>query len=217
MKNIKVIPISVPTAEDLSIITDAARMTQVRDYEFGNQPNTKLVVSLIKMGHWAPLEFVDMTVLIRGCSRTFLAQITRHRLCSFMSSSQQYQLHNDFHYVIPEEFVDNSEYSALMDTINTEYCKFEKTVGRDVARYVLPNACRVDLLIKANLRQWLSVIIPQRICHRNTPETKHIMKLICELLPYNLLTGPACLTMGICDQGKMACSTPYTCKEELLP
>lgn len=216
MKKIKVTCIK---QDDLGIITDAAKLTQIRGYVPQGTSNEGLVARLILMGHWAPLEFADMTVFIQGCSRVFLAQITRHRLVSFMSSSQQYQDHSNFDYVTPEALgeADKADYTKIMSRLDWEYRKLASSIGKDDARYLLPNACRVDLLMKANLREWLSVIIPQRICKRNTPETVHIMKLICEHLPFNMLTGPACITTGHCDQGKMACNDPYTCTSDLLP
>ena len=218
MNKIKVIGIQVPTEKELALITDAARLTQVKDYSFTGQYIPKLAQKLLTMGHYAPFEFVDMTVFIKGCSRTFLAQITRHRLCSFMSSSQQYQ-----HIKIPDFVIpcglSEEQITRYIDSANENwevYNELEKEVGRDQARYILPNACRVDLLIKANLREWLTVIIPQRSCKRNTTETQYIIREICQLLPYDLLTGPECLTLGKCNQGSMACNDTYQCKGDLL-
>lgn len=219
MNKIKVIPLRVPSEADLALITDAARLTQVFDYSPTGQFMPGLAKRLMDMQHWAPFEFCDMTVLIKGCSRTFLAQITRHRLCSFISSSQQYQDHSKFDYVVPTSITgsDLKMYQKTMEKLRADYITLVEAVGKDDARYVLPNACRVDLMVKANLREWLSVIIPQRSCKRNTPETIHIMKLICALLPIDLLTGPECITTGGCNQGKMSCRDLYQSKMELLP
>ena len=94
-------------------------------------------------------------------------------------------------------------------------------VPRDQARYVIPGAARNDLFMDANARQWIEVILPQRICKRNTLETRHVMALILKnlMLNYDYLfkhAGPACLTCGKCDQGKMSCGRPFTAFDELL-
>ena len=218
MNKIKVIPLAIPSDKELALITDAARLTQVFDYSPTGQYMAGLAKRLMTMGHWAPFEFCDATFLIKGCTRVFLAQITRHRLASYMSSSQQYQDHSKFDYLTPKSLSDVGVdiYATRMESIRKAYIDLLPLIGKDDARYVLPNACRVDLIIKANLREWLSVIIPQRICKRNTPETIYIMQQICQFLPYDLLTGPECITDGKCNQGSMACSDPYQCVGDLL-
>ena len=215
MNKIQVVPLTMPNENDLKLITNAAKLTQVFDFSFKDSVNYRLLSRLIDMGHWAPFEFADFTVFINGCSRVFLAQICRHRLASYMSSSQQYQDHSNFDYVIPNEIEDLENYQNVMSDLKVLYVNELQKSNKDAARYLLPNACRVNLMMKANFREWLSVIIPQRICKRNTPETIIIMKKIAAYFPFVLLTGPPCLTEGACNQGKMCCKSPYKDKSEL--
>ena len=52
-------------------------------------------------GHASPIEHASFTFGIEGVSRTFLAQVTRHRIASFSVQSQRYVRLEDFRYVIP--------------------------------------------------------------------------------------------------------------------
>ena len=219
MNNIKVTLINTITDKDLSLISDAARLTQVVDFSLTGQYIPKLVKKLKDTNHTSLFEFVDTVFFIEGVSRVFLSQITRHRHCSFVSSSQQYQHQEKPSFIIPTGLhpEDQDEYLCQMEAAWSVYNYLEKQVGRDQARYVLPGAAKVNMLIKCNLRELLFNIIPLRTCRRNTEETKHVLKLICNLIPYDLLTGPACLTTGKCDQPtNMACNNQYQSIGDLL-
>ena len=58
---------------------------------------------LSDVGHASPIEHASFTFGIEGVSRTFLAQVTRHRIGSFSVQSQRYVRLEDFRYVIPPE------------------------------------------------------------------------------------------------------------------
>ena len=53
-------------------------------------------------GHASPIEHASFTFGIEGVSRTFLAQVTRHRIASFSVQSQRYVRLDDFRYVVPD-------------------------------------------------------------------------------------------------------------------
>lgn len=65
----------------------------------------KFVRMLAEMGHESPLEHASFTFGIEGVSRTFLAQMTRHRIASYSVQSQRYVEKSDFalDYVTPPE------------------------------------------------------------------------------------------------------------------
>lgn len=222
MKNIKITILDQPSPDQLRIITDAAALTQIKGYIPGTKPfSIELCKRLKDMGHTSLFEFAHLTVFIENASRIFLSQITRHRMASYTSQSQQYQKHHGFDFVIPEDIKQSEYYGtylAFMEDAERLYSKLEASVGRDSARYVLPGATCNNLLMSANLREWLTVIIPQRLCLRNTTETQYIMKLILDkikdapLRDLFLLSGPACCS-GTCDQGSMSCGKPFKMEE----
>lgn len=229
MKNVKISLVLSPSVEPVSFIGGLARLTQLKK-EF--EPTTyerglKILDSLMAYGHTSLLEALDFGVVVSGASRVFLAQLTRHRLASYVSQSQQYQDHDNFPFTVPESIASNEEaltkFENCMRDIDALYTEL-KTLGisRDDARYVLPGAASNDLFIKANAREWLLSFFKLRLCKRNTPEVMYIMRLILTLFmehgygPIFQYAGPACVTCGQCDQGKMTCGEPFRSREELL-
>ena len=86
---------------------------------------------LSDLGHASPIEHASFTFGIEGVSRTFLAQVTRHRIASFSVQSQRYVRLEDFRYVIPPEieaipaakrqFIDamNADAQKYLDLVHT--------------------------------------------------------------------------------------------------
>ena len=67
---------------------------------------------LSNLGHASPLEHASFTFGIEGVSRSFLAQISRHRIASFSVQSQRYVDMDNADHVIPKEIYD-AGYSAV--------------------------------------------------------------------------------------------------------
>ena len=67
------------------------------------EKTTAFLQKLSDLGHASPIEHASFTFGIEGVSRTFLAQVTRHRIGSFSVQSQRYVRLEDFRYVIPPE------------------------------------------------------------------------------------------------------------------
>ena len=133
------------------------------------------------VGHASPIEHASFTFGIEGVSRTFLAQVTRHRIGSFSVQSQRYVRLEDFRYVIPPEieaipearaqFIasmndDAKKYLELVQTLENAHtarfmaggldekaarAKASKQANED-ARFVLPNACETKMVMTMNCR-----------------------------------------------------------------
>ena len=78
------------------------------------------------VGHASPIEHASFTFGVEGVSRTFLAQVTRHRIASFSVQSQRYVRLEDFRYVIPPE----------IEAIPEAKEKFIETMNADAAKYL---------------------------------------------------------------------------------
>jgi thymidylate synthase (FAD) len=228
MRELKVILVTKPDFDPLAMIGGLARLTQIKD-EFNvtsHERGLAITKAIHQMGHTSLLECGDFGFIFVGASRVFLAQITRHRMASYTSGSQQYQDHDDFPYVIPDSILHNSgalsKYMEIMGLINECYIALKLEVGRDDARYVLPGAARNNLYAKFNARELITAVIPQRLCRRNTAETMKWMRLMMhELIIAGFgelfsITGPACITTGKCDQAKMSCGRPFESWEDML-
>lgn len=146
------------------------------------------------IGHESPIEHASFTFGIEGVSRTFLAQVTRHRLASFSVQSQRYVRLEDFRYVIPPEieaipeakaqFIasmndDARKYLELVHTLENAHtarlmaegldekaarAKASKQANED-ARFVLPNACETKMVMTMNCRS-LQNFFNLRCCNR---------------------------------------------------
>ena len=65
------------------------------------EKTASFVEMLSEIGHESPIEHASFTFGIEGVSRSFLAQVTRHRMASFSVQSQRYVKENMFEYVLP--------------------------------------------------------------------------------------------------------------------
>lgn len=149
---------------------------------------------LSDFGHASPIEHASFTFGIEGVSRTFLAQVTRHRIASFSVQSQRYVRLEDFRYVIPPEIEAIPEAKAkFIETMNLDAAKYLELVksledahtarlmaegmdekkarvkaskqANEDARFVLPNACETKMVMTMNCRSLLN-FFNLRCCNR---------------------------------------------------
>ncbi len=181
----------------------------------------KTLENIGHLPHPTVQKFSLITIAIVGASRRFLAQITRHQNeVKFMSASLQYSNYTgkaDF--AIPYEIMAaNKEIQELyMKSCQSDMDCYELLcemgIGHDAAGYATPSGLRNVLLIGATPYQWKHMI-GQRICRRNTDETRIVMLNVWEEL-YNLspilfapdLTGPFC-QRSFCTEENMSCGNP---------
>lgn len=176
------------------------------------------VTAISRLPHPTVQKFAVITVAIVGASRRFLAQITRHQNeVKFMSASLQYS-----NYTGQADFAVPYEILAAPKMIREKYQKSCKSdlncyeelcaagIGHDAAGYATPQGLRNVLIISATPYQWKH-IIGQRVCRRNTDETRIVLlKIWQELLNLSPalfasdLTGPFC-QRDKCLEGKMSC------------
>ena len=149
---------------------------------------------LSDLGHASPIEHASFTFGIEGVSRTFLAQVTRHRIASFSVQSQRYVRLEDFRYVIPPDIeaipeakahfveamnADAQKYLELVQSLEEAHtrrlieqglpekaarAKASKQANED-ARFVLPNACETKMVMTMNCRS-LQNFFNLRCCNR---------------------------------------------------
>lgn len=123
--------------------------------------------------HTSTFEHVSFVFAIEGISRACLAQLTRHRHFSFSVQSQRYvrfgtgDKTGGFDYVVPPTIKENHEalqiYGELMHTIQAVYDKLRSLgVPAEDARFVLPNAAAINLVMTANLRALLEFYSKRR-------------------------------------------------------
>lgn len=231
MKNIQVKilnPEAVKQAEQMMVF--CARLTQ-RGHSIKNMNDldelmTKeykpaTVKNMCSLPHPTIQKFGVINIAVVGASRRFLAQITRHQNeVKFMSASLQYSDYSDEgDFCVPYEILEaglEKHYIRNCNSAMIEYKAFTSVSGNDSAGYVAPQGLRNILIISATPFQ-LKHMISQRVCRRNTTETKYVMLKIWEELyrlspeMFNIrITGAGCQKLHGCQEGKMCCGKPYS-------
>lgn len=225
MKNIKIQvlnPEAVKDAEKMMVF--AARLTQ-RGHAIHNMSDLmelydkpykdETVKAMINLPHPTIQKFGVINVAVVGASRRFLAQITRHQNeVKFMSASLQYSDYSgQAEFCIPYDVtvkgLEKAYLSSCHDAMHNYEGAITSGINNDAAGYMAPQGLRNILIISATPYQWKHMI-SQRICRRNTDETRYVMLLIWkELLKLSPMFNAGCFCMtGHCKEGKMTCGRP---------
>lgn len=227
-------PETIDAAEDL--MTLAARLTQhgetihnMRDLEdLLERPHADITVrKLASLPHPTLQKFGTITIAIVGASRRFLAQITRHQNeVKFMSASLQYSDYSgEAQFVVPYEMIEREpdDPEIIVDYMreaNRSLRAYEALIAdgcpHDAAAYLLPQGMRNTLLICASPYQWKHMI-RQRVCRRNSSETRYVMlrcweelaKVAPELFDDPCDCGAFC-QRSVCEEGTMTCGRPMS-------
>lgn len=128
----------------------------VRYLEDFKSNGINLLKKIYSKGHLSIFEQSFIQYYLKNVSRSFMAQLTRHRVgWSFAIQSQHYQMMKDFNYKLPEILPADMEqrYYSLMSAVNNFYNDMiSKNIPRHIAREVLPNSCAVNIVTSTNLR-----------------------------------------------------------------
>ena len=100
-------------------------------------------------------------------NRAVTHEIVRHRPCSFLQESQRYCRYSDDKFGSEVTFIkpmffaeDSPEYGiwekAMHDT-EQMYLQLLETSTPQAARTVLPNSCKTEIIVYANLAEWLHI------------------------------------------------------------
>lgn len=187
-----------------------------------NRWDMKKVNEMLELPHSKIARFIDFTFVITGTSRRFLAQLmTHHTGISIMSGSLQYSDHSKQHlgdmFVIPYNVLElgNTYIDQFLDTQYKCFDQYElmraQGIDNDTAGYTMPQSLRNVLFVKVNLEE-LKFIANQRLCKRNTDETRYVVAKMVQAVVKNTdiddsLFAPSC-NKGPCPEGKYCCGKP---------
>jgi len=100
-------------------------------------------------------------------NRAVTHEIVRHRPCSFLQESQRYcrysedKFGSEVTFIRPMFFVEGSDEYLLwwqaMEETEKIYLKLLETSSPQAARTVLPNSCKTEIIVYANLFEWLHI------------------------------------------------------------
>ncbi len=172
------------------------------------EKTASFVEMLAEIGHESPIEHASFTFGIEGVSRSFLAQITRHRIASYSVQSQRYVTEDHFEYVVPPEIESipeaKAEFVQAMEECQRHYesltallkekhkqalldeGKIEKEADKaaqkkaiEDARFVLPNACDTKMVCTFNARSLFN-FFSHRCCNRAQWEIRDVAEqMLC--------------------------------------
>ena len=150
-----------------AIAEAAAQSYEKNPEEMDHEDHVRLVKDLIEKNHMSPIEFAGATFYVEGVSRSYLAQLTRHRHASYMVSSQRYNEASDKGFVLPNSITGldgggGSLAGRVLNYVekgNEIYEELrEAGVPKEDARYIKPIGTTTQLEMKANFREWRHII-----------------------------------------------------------
>jgi thymidylate synthase (FAD) len=142
----------------------------------------KLTHSLTKRGHMAMIEFAPDLVVKFVTNRAVTHELVRHRMCSFAQESTRYVNYggDDIVFIEPVWWDDwtqderNVWFKSMADVEQSYKDLLKLGNSPQIAREVLPNALKTEIVVKANLREWLH-IFELRCAQAAHPQIRELM------------------------------------------
>lgn len=163
--------------------------------------------------HQSVFEHIVLTFRVKNISRVLTHQLVRHRLASFSQQSQRYTKKKEFKLVVPpsvftalvedgKEHVVLTNYEIALGNM-IQYLKDKGVTDEDI-RYFFPNAFDTEIVVSANLREWMH-IFNERLCSRASLEIRIMMEKIAKLIEKQygdrlIPTEPKCLSLRYCPE-----------------
>lgn len=195
----------------------ALKLTMSKVINMDLPPISQGMLEFVNNADHGSIEEHEMfTFALEGVSRSFLAQITRHRTGKFTSASQHYANYSDMPMVIHQD-TNFDELKIMKRSFENSMKDYNDLLQLgypgEEARQVLPNAAATNIIWTIdgrNLYNFLSL----RMCKRNVAEacivSDKILDALSEVWPELAnIAGPPC-TRGKCNQGKMSCGKVWT-------
>ena len=119
----------------------------------------RMVRMMINSGHGAAIEFANVTFHI-VCDRACSHQLVRHRMASYMQTSQRYvnyskdKFSHSVPFIIPCNLKNYDKWEAFCSDAEETYFDMIKHGDKaEVARSVLPNCVATSIYVRMNMRE----------------------------------------------------------------
>lgn len=156
---------------------------------------TKFVEMISKRGHLSVIEHEKITVRFvfdRGISH----EMVRHRIASFSQESTRYCNYSNDKFDKQITVIGLSQYLkseeslgvwiGAMEAAEKAYFKLiELGETAQIARSVLPNSLKTEIVVTANLREWC-LILTQRTANAAHPQIREVMRPLLDELKEKL-------------------------------
>lgn len=218
--NIELIAYTPLPEEVCNLAAETCVSENIPEMDYNEQKSLKHALA---SGHESVLEHASFTFAIEGISRACSHQLVRHRMASYSQQSQRYVNMEGFEYVIPESIKNHPEFQEdvwqeLMETIAEHYKELiESGIPEEDARYILPNACKTNIIVTMNARE-LRHFFSLRCCNRAQWEIKWVadmmLELVKEVAPKLFENaGARCKQLGYCPEARGCGKYPKKAKE----
>jgi thymidylate synthase (FAD) len=176
---------SIDGEKILKNIERAGRVCYQSEHKITEDSYIVFVKKIKERGHLAVIEHENLTVKFI-CDRGFSHELVRHRLASFCQESTRYCNYGAEKFgnnitVIQPYFINDAEIKLLQSEIQRDelidkvspsaYCWYvaceaseecylrmlQDGLGPQDARSVLPNSLKTEIVITANLREWMHI------------------------------------------------------------
>ena len=185
-----------PSAELLGEIDDVAMLRHIErcgrvcyksEWRITDDSYAAFVGKIIANGHEAVLEHASATVRV-VCDRGVSHEIVRHRLASYCQESTRYVSYDGIEVVCPQGLSEEqlAAWETAMLACESAY-KNMRVMGcaPQIARSVLPNALKTELMMTANLREWRH-FFRLRLGQGAHPQMREVAAMILEELRANI-------------------------------
>lgn len=165
--------------EHIEICGRTAYKTEPKDAE-------AFVRMIMKRGHLSVLEHVAISVRII-CDRGVSHELVRHRIASYTQESTRYCNYSDDRFggqlifIMPSWTTENSQiylkWEAYVEQAEENYFDMLSIGNPQEARSVLPNSLKTEIVMTANLREWLH-FLNLRTAKDAHPDMQVVAKMI---------------------------------------
>jgi thymidylate synthase (FAD) len=152
-----------PNLTELKLIEYAGRTCYNSHDKITNESYDKFINRLIKSGHHSVLEHSLYTIKMTT-SRAMMAELTRHRICSFSIESQRFVNYDNLKIIKPFNY-DNwpyaakVSYSAAINSIQNCYDDLQNhAIHRQIARGILCEDIATNIVMSCNMRELMHII-----------------------------------------------------------
>jgi thymidylate synthase (FAD) len=172
--------------EEAKRIELVARTCYKSEDKITNDSWRKMVKMLSDKNHGAMIEHSSMTVLFTT-DRGVLAEITRHRLCSFAVESTRYCNYSkdkfDNEITVIEPFVEEGDdtvyrtwHDSMLQSEDAYFSMIKQGYSPQIARSVLPNSLKTEINITCNFREWQHIFRLRAISKAAHPMIRSLIK-----------------------------------------
>ncbi len=169
-------PMETQASDSEQLIDYAGRLCWDTTEKVGTNPER--IQGWINVGHESVIEHASATFYIKA-SRVFTHELVRHRLASYSQRSQRYVSESIPKYIEPPELKSNGNNTEELfkEAMKNAWSTYNQLIGagvkKEIARYVLPNACETQIVMTMNFRE-LRHFIKLRTSSRALPEMRAV-------------------------------------------